>query len=258
MKKIAGIAGVIAFLFAGILTLKAQGDYTVIKVYGNIMLKKDNKNLTQGDRFSDKDVLIFQSKESKAAVVHPEKGRLMLTEASGGGKANFVPAMSNVSTRGVNVTTASDLVNEFQGSYIFFNQVKLKVNSKSYPLSEQSFFFIRYKYKGEEINKKLAYSSDTVVIDKNELLKVDGKAVEASVIVEMKLYFMNNKKSTYICTFNPVFPDMASLQKEIEIISQTMNNKDKIFLLDEIEAYLLENYGKFDKTDLRCWLNTFL
>lgn len=251
------IAAFLFLLFTS-LSVFAQSDYTVIKVYGDILLKKDNRSLNQGDRFSDKDVLVFRTTESKAAVVHPEKGRLIISEASGGSKSNFVPAMSNVSTRGVNVTTASDLINEFKGNYIFFNKVNLKVNPNLFPLGENSFFFIRYTYEGETINKRLGYTSDTVIINKDELLRVDGTPVDAKQISEMKLFFMKDKKTSFICAFNPVFPEMELLKKEIQIIAQTLSSKDKLFLIDEIEAYLIENYGKFDKTDLRVWLNTFM
>jgi hypothetical protein len=246
------LSGTISFLSL------AQNDYTVLKVYGSITYKKLDRELAKGDQYKEKDVLIFKTDDSRAAVINPEKGRLMITKSANSSTSgvNFVPGLSNVSTRGMNVTTLSDLENEFAGEYLLLNKVKVVISKTNFPLSDETFFYIKYKYNNEEINKKLGFNSDTLIIDKNELLTVDGKAINPGETGDMKIYYYKNKNSILICDFITVFPDKTDLQNEISLIIDSYKNKESKFVYDEIKAYIIENYGKPNDYDLKNWLKS--
>ena len=173
---------IIIFLLSGIILSDgiAQNDYTVLKVYGGITYKKLDRDLLKGDQIKDKDVLIFKTNDSRAAVISPEKGRLMITKSNTGGVSdvNFVPGLSNISTRGSGVNSLTDLENEFTGHYLLLNHAEIPITKSLYPQNDESFFYIKYIFNNEEINKKLAYRGDTLVIDVTELLQVDGKPIQ--------------------------------------------------------------------------------
>ena len=249
-------------LFSSLLTFlcSAQNDYTVLKVYGTITYKKLDRELAKGDQFKDKDVLIFKTTESRAAVISPEKGRLMITKSNSNDASgmNFVPGLSNISTRGGSINTLMDLENEFAGEYLLLNIAKINVGKTNFPQNEESFFYIKYKYNNEEINKKLAFSGDTLIINVNELLQVDGKPIQLGETSDMKLYYLKDKNSTLICDFIAIFPDKKALLNEITIILNTYTNKESKYLYNEIKSYITEFYGKPNDFDLRNWLKVNL
>ena len=248
------------FLSLGVMTSMsfAQNDYTVIKVYGTITYKKLDRYLIKGDQFKDKEILIFKTNDSRAAVISPEKGRLMITNSSNNGTSgmNFVPGLSNISTRSININSIYDIENEFSGQYLLLNRAKIPISKNLYPQNDESFFFIKYTFNKEEINKKLNFSGDTLVIDVKELLQVDGKPIQLADNSQMKLYYYKNKSSELICEFTAVMPDKEALQKEIAIIVNTYTNKESKFVFDEIKAYLTEFYGKPNDFDLNNWLKS--
>ncbi|MEA3494652.1 MAG: hypothetical protein U9R42_01310 [Bacteroidota bacterium] len=233
----------------------AQSKYKVIRVNGTILIKKSGKELSSGLIFSENDELNFKTQHSKAAVINPKKGRMILTAGNDGSSANFLPAMSNIASRGGIALNKIDLRNEFSGNILIINEYSSQVSSTSFPLSEKSFFFIRYQHNGEEINKQLTYNEDVLIINKSELLKIDNKAIEDfNKIKSMKLYYYQNEKSILISEFFPILPDLASLKNEVQIIWDEFPNKPWSFKSSEISSYLSEFYGKTNKKDLNTWL----
>ena len=64
-----------------------------------------------------------------------------------------------------------------------------------------------------KISKKLTYKSGNVlVIDKDEIYKIDGNPIEVKPL-EMTLYYMQDGKATKISTFKPVFPDLEGIER---------------------------------------------
>ena len=235
----------------------AQSNYTVIKVYGNISLQKSKKELSQGDQFSEKDVLVFRDEESKAVVINSAKGRFFITPPSStnlASKSSFVPAMSNVSSRSGGLISIIDLKNYFDGNFLILNRIKININHELFPMNDTSFFFLRYVYKGEIINKKLDFMGDSLLIDKEALFTVDGKPIPNPDISDMKLYYYSSKQAALINEFEPVFPDMDALKIEIKLILSVLEGKSSEEKMDEIISYLNENYGKSNRENVVSWM----
>lgn len=238
--------------------LYSQNDFTVIKVYGNILNKKANKDLNQGDHFGEKDVLIFKTYESKAAVINPEKGRFIITPPADNNltaQASFVPAMGNISSRAGLINNFVDLQNQFADKYLILDKVEIKISEDAYPMNENSFFYLRYQYEGESINKKLEFKTDTLIIEKKSLFTVDGKPIPNPDISEMKLFYYSDNKSVLINEFDPVFPDNEQLKAEISIILKSNIKKKYQERLNEIIGYLNEFYGKPNRDNVMEWLS---
>lgn len=236
----------------------SQSTYTVIKVYGGIQYKESKKNMMQGDVFSATDPLIFSNSDSKAAVINKEKGRFILTPPLSGklvAPPVFVPAMGNISARGIPYTMM-DLQDHFSGKYLIIKKTSIKISSKNFPMNDTAFFFLRYIYKGEEINKKLSFSHDSLIIDQESLLTVDGRPIPNPDVSEMKLYYLSGKKAIFINEFEPVFPEEEELKKEVQVIVNEYKGKEFSQVLEEVLGYLNEFYGKPDKENISNWLKT--
>lgn len=243
------------------LSLLAQNsDYKVIKVSGTILLQKSNTALQMGTIFGENDELSFGTNNSRAAVINPEKGRFILMPSNNNlafAKANLSPAMSNISSRGGSILNIVDLENHFSGKYAIIDKVELKINPTLFPMDKNNFFYMRYIYKGDTINKQLSYSGDTLIIKKSELLTVDGKPIPNPDISTMEILYLQKNtevKRIHINSFDPVFLNEADLLAEISIILSDLKGKDRETKINEIISYITEMYGKPNKENLEEWL----
>jgi hypothetical protein len=241
----------------------AQTDYKVIKVNGSITMKSSGKNLATGTVFSDNENLTFGQPTAKAAVINPDKGRFVITPENAtdltNSKSNFIPGLSNISSRSgaSSLRNIVDMKNYFTGNFMVFDSTNIIVNSPDFPIDDNNFFYCRYNYNNEVINKKLGFKGDTIVIYKNDLLSIDGKPILSDEVSEIQLFYYkkNENKSVLINTFNPVFAE-ESLKEEVQVILDELSNKTYKEKLDAIVSYLNEFYGKPDEANLKNWLKS--
>ena len=242
--------------------LHAQEKFTVIKVSGNIVIVRTGSPLDIGTAFEQDEDLLFKSTASRAAVINPQRGRYLLTSDNldefRNSTSGFLPPSEKISARGAGIImNVNDLKNYFEGDYVILDQIKITLNPDIFPMNDKKYFYIRYSYKNEIINKKLAFRGDTLIINKNELFTIDGKLISNPEITEMKLMYMEeglNYVSTPICAFTPVFPEYVQLKKEVQIILDQMKSKDYKDKLLEISAFINDFYGKPDEGNLKEWL----
>jgi hypothetical protein len=243
-------------------TTYAQDYFTVIKVSGSIVIERTGSSLGIGTSFLQNENLLFKIPDSRAAVINPDRGRYLITSENlsvfKNSKTNYLPPAGKISTRALTTTSGiKDLKTHFEGNYLILNELRLKIDTTAYSMNENKFFYITYNYQTRPINKKLAFSYDTLIIKKNELLTVDGKIIPDSLVNEMKLMYLIGGESyttAALCTFTPVFPDNRVLGQEINLIFDQLNNKSNGEKLNEISAFIKEFYGKFDETNLQRWL----
>jgi hypothetical protein len=241
----------------------AQDYFTVIKVSGNIVIERTGSSLSIGTAFAQNENLLFKIPESRAAVINPRRGRFLLTSENltefRNSKSNFLPSAGKISTRSIGKNPkVIKLEDQFEGDYVFLNDIKIKIDTAVFPLSDKKYFYITYDYQNKTINKKLAFNKDTLLIKKNELLAVDGKEIPDPQINQMKLIYLETGEiyvSTPVCSFTPVFPDFKILSQEIKIIIDQMEKKTYNEKVHEISALVLEFYGKVDENNLKKWLN---
>lgn len=240
----------------------AQDIFTVIKVSGNIVIQRTGTILNIGTDFRQDESLLFRSSDSRAAVINPNRGRYILTSDNSGdfrsSKSVFLPSSGKVSTRSTGgIYDVEGLKQYLEGYFVIFDEIRVKINPKVFPMNEKKYFYIRYTYKNEIINKKLAFIADTLLILKDELLTIDGKQIPNPEITEMKLFYMEEGEkyvSTPICSFIPVFPDFDALRLEVSIIVDKMKGKPYKDVFTEISAYINDFYGKPDADNLNYWL----
>lgn len=240
----------------------SQDYFTVIKISGNIVIERTGSPLGIGTSFAQNENLLFRIPESRAAVINPNRGRFLITSGNlaefKNSKSNFLPSVGKISKRGPGTALKADELEEgFEGNYVFLNEIKIKIDTAVFPLTDKKFFYIKYEYHNDTINKRLDFIKDTLVIKKNELLTVDGKEITDPDIKKMELFYLEIGKkyvSVPVCTFTPVFPDLKILTREIKIIIDQMKMNTYNEKLNEIYAFIGEFYGKVDANSLKQWL----
>ncbi|PKP23249.1 MAG: hypothetical protein CVU05_00380 [Bacteroidetes bacterium HGW-Bacteroidetes-21] len=243
----------------------AQNPFKVISVNGEILAKKANVNLQSGLEVKSDDNFAFIKPNSRAALINPDLGRVILTEQNSSNafnKAAFAPAMSSVSTRGTssNVMFTKDQVSTyFSEKLLVVDRLEIKISNKVFPMNSNAYFFIRYMYNGDEINKRLSYKSDTLIIDKSELYAIDGKPIPNPEIDEMKLYYYeingDNSKATFISSFNLVFIPNEQLKSEVQLILDACKKQSYERKFSEVYDFLTSFYGAIDQTYVESWLD---
>lgn len=237
----------------------SQNDFKVIKVNGTIVLRAKGISLETGTVFSEKEDLLFRSEDATAAVINSQRGRLVLTNKNhdlSSASTNQLPSMYNISSRSTSLSNNADLASTFSGKYVVLEKQKVHIDGRTYPMDNDHFFFLRYIYKGEEINKKLLFSGDTLIIDKVTLLTVDGNPIPGIDNTKIKLFYRKKNESVFISEFDLVFPDMKQLSKETEIILSEIKDKTAKAKVAEIDSYLSEYYGKVQLENLTEWLKS--
>ncbi|MEZ4936476.1 MAG: hypothetical protein R2799_02675 [Crocinitomicaceae bacterium] len=230
----------------------AADSYKVIKVNGQIIYVKTGSSMKMGDEFAPTTSLKFATAESRAAIISRIKGRFILTQGGSGDRSNLLPAMNNISSRAGALLNIIDLQNHFQGNYVILGRMALTIGQDAFPMDNDHFFYLRFDYDGESINKKLPVEEGKLVLDRKDIFKIDDKAIDGAKIKEMTLYYRDNAKktSTKINSFNPVFPDIDLLKDELKIIIAEYSDKDSDKKKSEITSYINEFYGKPDKDNL--------
>lgn len=242
----------------------AQNLYKVISVNGEILAKKANVKLQSGVEVKSDDNFAFLLPNSRAALINSKYGRIILTEQNANdafSKAAFAPAISTVKTRGAIsnfIATKPELVSLFSDSLVIIDKLEVKISNALFPMNSNAYFFIRYSYKGEEINKRLTFKSDTLILDKNELYTIDGAPIPNPDVHAMKLYYYEimgeNAKATFISSFNLVFVSSEKLKSEVKVIIDAMQKEHYDKILSEVYDYVNSFYGSMDKAYLEKWL----
>jgi hypothetical protein len=248
---------VLLFLFTASFS---QDNFRVIKVNGTILLKQKNISLETGTVFSEKEDLLFRNEDATAAVINSQRGRIILTNTNhdlSTAKSNYLPSMYNISSRGALnsvMENFADLQANFYGKYVILGRQTIEINETDFPMDNDHFFFLRYRFKGEDINKKLGFSGDTLIIDRKSLYTVDGNPIPGPDNTLIRLFYRKGTESIQISEFDLISPDMNQLKKEVQIILDEIKNKTYKEKVGEVNAYINESYGKPNMGILVSWL----
>lgn len=261
MKKV--LIGGFLMAIATMVTFAATSDksekkdvterYKVIHVNGKIIIKKTGNDMKRGDYYIAGTLLDFKTKDSRAAVIHKEKGRFVLSGASKG-QVKVLPAANNISSRGGALINIIDLKNYFDERICILDETRFQIGKESFPMNNSKFFYLTFEHNGEKINKRLAFENDFLIINKKEVFKVDGDPIPYEE-KEMTLYYKEDGKSKKINKFTPIFPDMVDLKEEISLLLEMIDDESVGKKQDEVAAHLNEFYGKIGALDVNMWLS---
>ena len=258
MKKI-----ILLFSLIIITSFQSQAqDYKVVHVNGTIVAESTKSKLTRGTAFGAQEKFQYKTNDARAVVINTKKGERyilkgMATDASYR-KANLTPSAGNISSRAGGLNNRLDLANHFDGKYVILGELKVVINSTAFPMDDNNFFFIRYVYKGEKIDKQLYHNEDTLIIIRDSLLQVDHKPIRNEDITEMQLIYATKADGKYhfsiiSSTFYPIFPEQKDLLEEVRIVVDAMKGKDESEIVDAVTSYISDVYGKSNRDNVREW-----
>ena len=241
------------------------------------------QNLTAGDtlkvgsKINLEDKLLFKAPNAVAAVIDPQKGRFTICADSLKNENNeiefvsfvkdcFFLSQKRVSTRGGVINNFVDLQNHFsKRRYLILDTLKISINPETFPMSKNTFFYVRYLYENEIVNKRLESVENTLLISKETLFTIDGKEVPSQQVSDIKLYYYFTRgkdgdiKSLKICDFDPIFVDTAYLETQIELLISSLKPETEDEIENEVLCFLNEFYGVPNINNLRNWLrNNFV
>ncbi|MEL7148860.1 MAG: hypothetical protein AAFO69_20970 [Bacteroidota bacterium] len=217
-----------ALLFFVALSAMSQS-YTIIHVKGNMQLS-DGTPLKRGTKLADDAKIVFGSPTSAAAAISSSRGRFVIKQggnASGQGdafyllKAVLTPVKGRMSTRSGELNNLLVLKKFFSEEPLAFLGGKeyVKVSEQAFPQGYQRFFFIRYQYKGETINKKLLSDKQTMIWDQEEIYQVDGEKIDPSEVSDYQLFYLGEGgEPQFISKVDFSFVPMKELEILVEII----------------------------------------
>lgn len=236
--------------------------YKVIHVNGQIQAVSTKKMLDRGSSFGEKEKFSYITQDARAIVVDSDAGKRLILQKPQSGDAslaaNLTPSMGNISSRSGSLLNRLDVKNHFSGKYVIINELKISLNPQVFPQNDSQFFYISYIYKGESINKKLMHKADTLVINKDSLLKVDGKPILNEDITDMKLSYyskVNGVVTTALISdsFFPVFPDTTILKSEIELLLSALPADFQGSKLNMANDFISDAYGKTNYENVKQW-----
>lgn len=236
--------------------------YTVLSVKGEIILEKTGKPIQEMDEICANDKLKFSSSESKAAVLSPEQGRFII-KISGKRKGNdltsFVKSVLFQGTGNLSSRGTVSLETEFEDEYFVTGINRLAIDIKNYPMDSNRFFYLRYKYNDKDVNKRLQFSGDTLIFEKESIYFVDGNNINQNKIESVILFYFEKDKntSTKITTFKLLFADEKKLINELNSYISLLkkSGKEKSYIEEEVLLYIMDVYGKINVDNTKEWMN---
>jgi len=240
--------------FCVMISIVKGQDYHVVNVKGAVTIPGKG-TLKPNDKLKADDKIQFSSKTDAIAVVSAKAGRFIISptvqkkdgELVAYVKDAITPGTKKLSTRSGLFNNMLDFSQYFKDSVLFLPEMRFQT---SYKQDEKSFFFIRYSYNGEEINKKLSISGDTLVIIRNELYSIDKKQIDPTKVSNMRLLHMDNSEVSLFAKINAVSPPESELIEGVKILKKLYPAKE---VREETISYLTELYGKIDQANFDRW-----
>lgn len=251
----------IIFILLFLSSLSYSQTYIVLKVKGEIINEQTGQLLKAKDELSLNDRVTFKSDKALAALYNKDSGRFLLKPIKKfeGEFTDYVYALL-VKSKGVIDKGLFSLQKEFESPYFVIGEFKFKLNPKEYPITDNSYFFIRYIYQNDTISKKISSVLDEIVFDKNFVYTLGDKQIDQELVDHVDLYYTyiknDKRREQLISRFILRFADEENLKKELEAYMELLNasgkNKDEIS--EELIAYIVDVYGKTNYDYAKKWL----
>ena len=235
-------------------------DYQVLSVKGNVKFK-GGKKLEAKDKLKTDDQLIFSTSSDAVAVVGAKTGRFVITPSPKSKDGEFValvkgaltPGTKKLSTRSGAFNNALDFSRYFKDTILILPTLSYGVSKTTFKQDDKSFFFIRYNFSGEEINKKIKPTQDSLVVNRLELFSIDGKPVDPKNVSNVRLMYLSGSQSTLLSNLNIIAPDTDQLRGEASTLKDLFKGRSGTEIRNEVFAYFNEFYGKVDEANFSRW-----
>lgn len=246
------------YLFLLVCGVCYSQSYSVIHIKGNIINEDTGEKLFRGIKLDQNSRLQFENEDAVAAVLSSDRGRYILSTRSLDNVSKdllyvlssvIMPARGKMSSRSGSINNLLDFQNTFKDPIAWINDtLSIKVSETAYPVGEDKFFFVRYNYQGEMINKLLNYSSGNLHFVKEDFYSVDGKPVAPASTSDHQLYYYDRvKESSSLISpigLNPVSED------KIVIIYNELAPSEKDERIEIVHEMISSMYGQCNPEDI--------
>lgn len=247
----------------------AGQNFYVIAARGNIKSKKTGKNLRSGDIIPADDILTFRESSDMASLFSEEGARFVVTYPGKRfkKKKNQFSVDEVRQPGGPSEFPVDPPFNTVEDAKLFFSSrpfvflgpdTRFKVPKKLFPMSRALFFYMNYDYKEDNIDKKIEYKGDTVVMIKRNLFKIDGKEVDGKFAENFRFYYYNQPKNkhTFLGKMQPNFPVDERLKEETDVVVTRMQQKNATpeAIVKELAGFVIQHYGTAFSNDLAEWI----
>jgi len=247
-------------LFIGY-SANAQDMYHVTRVNGELTNLSTGKIVEAGDALSSDDLILFESMESYAIAIGSSMGRFQIKIqdhhiddqkqrlALTAKEAALPTKMRNLMLARFdpNQTEVSDLRQYFGNDKfsIIGDTVNVPLSEQKYPLSDDKFIVFYYKVDNNPVSKKIGHQQQTLVVDRDALVKSSVGAIDGNEITDLAVYEyeMSSRSGNEITRFTLVFVDKDELVNEFNTIIPIL--KRQRMSDEDIKKYLIEYYYDF-------------
>jgi len=260
-----------AYLFVLIFTLIIFGNisysqcYTVLSVKGEIISEKTGQPIKEMDEICADDKLKFSTKDSKAAVLSPDRGRFVVkfsgkktenglvafvSSALIAGKERLSTKIMEFDDEKINLNMLKD---EFGAVYYIIKESRVYADTSVFRLGEKNYFSVNYSYEGNNIEKKLNFENNCILIGKDVL-----QGAEPDKIEFINLYFNDAAKmeSRKLASFRLFFMDEQKMKEELSnyISILKKDGKEDYYIIEQSWFLLNDLYGNVNYSDLASYL----
>ena len=280
MKKLTYLF-LLAIMFVGFSAAQGQDNYYILAVKGKIYNQTTKKYLKSRTKIKATNKVVFKDKNAVAILFSRGKGRFKLrlkNKKSSSELSIFVNKTLFAQKQGA-ITRASTAINNVAGFAAHFkrrvggkkkylilgDKLMLKVNPKVFENLGKGTPYIRYKYNGKDVNKALKYENNTLIIDKNELFKVDGESIQEEQATDfiISYYVASKEASVYLdepesnkhLAFEPVFVTKKTLEDQgVVALAEYLKaeNANESEVAQEVASALLD-IGVANKENVKDW-----
>lgn len=232
--------------------------YLVIALRGKVKNLSRNEWLKPSSRFDRDDVLSFDSPSAKMLTID-RAGRTYLCAAGKAPKGYLIQATKSPRNKRPGPPLNRFALEAYIGTdtiQVLGGALTIPINVRDFPLDSARFFYIRYSWRGETVNKQLPHDRDRIFIREDALSQVAGQPVDLRHATRHELYYYDADAlvSTLIgpvkLAFLPediLLPEVKRLLAELEPL--TVEERQLA-----IEEFLFNYYGAVDQLNLRDWL----
>jgi len=228
---------------------KAQNNFTVVILNGEIKNKTSNKALHIGEEINKNMSFQFSQRNNYALLINKKnKERAILRKKPNDdiyfAKSNFTTAMSNMSSRsGLCFKNSVDFATYFADTIAIINNTEIIFDTEKYPIDSTHFFFISYIDKNNKaVLKKLKSKNDTLFINYN-----DFNYTNKTNNIDSKILYRKNDTSYFLSKMNVNIINSENLKETYKVL-KGMYNKDE--LPQELNNIICFQYGKCQEEDI--------
>ena len=250
-------------------TQAADVTYDVLHVRGTVQVAATREPLHPGFRVSATDTLRFSSVTDRVHVVSPQSGRLILQPDLQRSEREIIRVVRNIllrpmqrralSTRSTGGPFSTDQIRlHFEQPLLLLGPVFVPSPAICCPETDTSFFYVRYRWNGEIVNKRLPRLNGRSILHADSLYRVDDRPISPSQTTQPELFYYEQAGLSYpISPLQLLVPDEEKVRTEVAILLRNVTGDRSVTnsaVVEDVAAYLEDTRSGVDRRGLRFWL----